>query len=180
MKELKGALIFAQSGGPTSVINASAYGVFSQAFKHNCITEVYGACNGIKGVLDERIIDMTKESEDVMMLLPNTPSSALGSVRYKLKDIKEDDTDYLRILEVFKKYNVRYFMYNGGNDSMDTSQKLADYGAYTGSEIRFMGVPKTIDNDLPLPWVCQNTPPFPSVFVAFIVDSMAFLTAKYW
>lgn len=148
MKELKGALIFAQSGGPTSVINASAYGVFSQAFKHNCITEVYGACNGIKGVLDERIIDMTKESEDVMMLLPNTPSSALGSVRYKLKDIKEDDTDYLRILEVFKKYNVRYFMYNGGNDSMDTCNKVSKFLQNHGYECNVIGVPKTIDNDL--------------------------------
>src|SRR5699024_9500360 len=91
---------------------------------------------------------MTKESEDVMMLLPNTPSSALGSVRYKLKDIKEDDTDYLRILEVFKKYNVRYFMYNGGNDSMDTCNKVSKFFQNHGYECNVIGVPKTIDNDL--------------------------------
>lgn len=148
MNDLKGALIFAQSGGPTSVINASAYGVFSEAFKHKYITEVYGACHGIKGVLDEKLVDMTKESEDELMLLMNTPSSALGSVRYKLADSKDDDTDYLRILEVFKKFNVRYFMYNGGNDSMDTCNKISKFLQNHGYDCNVIGVPKTIDNDL--------------------------------
>ncbi len=148
MKELKGALIFGQSGGPTSVINASAYGVFSEAFKHENITAVYGACYGIAGVLEEQFIDMAKVDKEEFELLKNTPSSALGSIRYKLKNAEDDETDYLRILEVFKKYNVRYFFYNGGNDSMDTCNKISKYLEKKGYECRVVGIPKTIDNDL--------------------------------
>lgn len=148
MEKLKGALMFGQSGGPSSVINSSAAGVFTQALKEDCITAVYGAAHGIRGVLEEDFYDMSKEDEKELMLLKNTPSSALGSVRYKLKDAEVDDTDYKRMLEVFKKYDIRYFFYNGGNDSMDTCNKISKFMKNSGWECRVMGVPKTIDNDL--------------------------------
>ncbi|HEX3027768.1 MAG TPA: 6-phosphofructokinase [Clostridia bacterium] len=148
MAELKGAAIFGQSGGPTSVINASAAGVFQEALKQDCITAVYGAAHGIKGILEEKFYDMSKEDQYELDLLKTTPSSALGSVRYKLKKAEEDETDYKRLLEVFKKYDIRYFFYNGGNDSMDTCNKISKYMQKVGYECRVMGVPKTIDNDL--------------------------------
>ncbi len=148
MSELKGAAIFGQSGGPTSVINSSAAGVFLTALKQPCITKVYGAAHGIKGILDEVFYDMSKEDPYELELLKTTPSSALGSVRYKLANAEEDDTDYKRLLEVFKKYDIRYFFYNGGNDSMDTCNKISKYMQKVGYECRVMGVPKTIDNDL--------------------------------
>ena len=148
MKNLVGTCIFGQSGGPTSVINASAAGVFIEALSQKNITKVYGAANGIKGVLDENLYEIDREDMDELLLLKNTPSSALGSVRYKLKALEDDDTDYKRILEVFKKYNVRYFFYNGGNDSMDTCNKVSKYLLKEGYECNIIGVPKTIDNDL--------------------------------
>ena len=148
MKNLKGALMFAQSGGPTSVINSSAAGVFIEALKSKNITEVYGAANGIKGVLEEKFYDISKEDMKELKLLKNTPSSALGSVRYKLKDASVDDTDYKRLLEVFKKYNIRYFFYNGGNDSMDTCNKISKFMQQADYDCNVIGVPKTIDNDL--------------------------------
>ena len=148
MKELKGACIIGQSGGPTSVINASAYGVIDTALKSPCITQVLGAEHGIKGVLNDRLFDMGLEDPEELRLLKYTPSSALGSCRYKIADPEKDDTDYRRILEVFKKHNVRYFFYNGGNDSMDTCNKINTYMQSVGYECRVMGVPKTIDNDL--------------------------------
>ncbi len=148
MKNLVGACMFAQSGGPTSVINASAAGVFIEALKQDKITAVYGAAHGIRGVLEEDFYDISKEDEKELLLLKNTPSSALGSVRYKLKDAKKDDTDYKRIVEVFKKYNIRYFFYNGGNDSMDTCNKISKYIKKSGWDCNVIGVPKTIDNDL--------------------------------
>ena len=148
MKNLVGACMFAQSGGPTSVINASAAGVFLEALDQKNITAVYGAANGIKGVLNEQFYDMSKEDRKELELLKYTPSSALGSVRYKLKDASVDDTDYKRIVEVFKKYNVRYFFYNGGNDSMDTCNKISKYMQKSGWDCNVIGVPKTIDNDL--------------------------------
>ncbi len=145
---LKGACIIGQSGGPTSVINASAYGVIRTALDNEAITKVYGAEHGIKGVLNDRLIDMTQEDAAELELLLYTPSSALGSCRYKMADPDVDDTDYKRILEIFKKYDVRYFFYNGGNDSMDTCNKISKYMQKVGYECRVMGVPKTIDNDL--------------------------------
>ena len=148
MKGLKGALVFAQSGGPTSVINASAAGVFLEGLDSEQITAVYGAAHGIRGILDEEFYDIGKEDREELLLLKNTPSSALGSVRYKLKDASVDDTDYKRLLEVFKKYDVRYFFYNGGNDSMDTCNKISKYMAKSGYDMNVIGVPKTIDNDL--------------------------------
>ena len=148
MNELKGACIIGQSGGPTSVINASAYGVIRTALDSSCITKVYGAAHGIRGVLDDVLYDMGEEAASELALLMHTPSSALGSCRYKLQDSEVDDTDYKRILEIFKKYDVRYFFYNGGNDSMDTCAKISRYMESVGYECRVMGVPKTIDNDL--------------------------------
>ena len=148
MSELKGACILGQSGGPTSVINASAYGVIATALKSSNITAVYGAEHGIKGVLNDRLFDMSKEDPKELELLKYTPSSALGSCRYKIADPDVDDTDYKRILEIFKKYDVRYFFYNGGNDSMDTCNKISKYMQKVCYECRVMGVPKTIDNDL--------------------------------
>ena len=148
MSTLKGACIIGQSGGPTSVINASAYGVIRTALDNEAITKVYGAENGIKGVLNDRLTDMSQEVAAELENLLYTPSSALGSCRYKIADPDVDDTDYKRILEIFKKYDVRYFFYNGGNDSMDTCNKISKYMQKVGYECRVMGVPKTIDNDL--------------------------------
>jgi len=142
--KLIGACVFGQSGGPTSVINASAYGVIKTALEAPEITAVYGAAHGIVGVLDETLYDMGKEDPYELSLLMNTPSSELGSCRYKIKDEK----DLQRIHKVFEKHNVRYFFYNGGNDSMDTCHKVNNYFTRIGYECRVIGVPKTIDNDL--------------------------------
>ena len=134
MSELKGACIIGQSGGPTSVINASAYGVIDTALKNPNITRVFGAEHGIKGVLNDRLIDMSEEDPKELELLKYTPSSALGSCRHKMADPDVDDTEYKRILEIFKKYDVRYFFYNGGNDSMDTCNKISKYMQKVGYE----------------------------------------------
>ena len=143
-KCLEGACLFAQSGGPTSVINSSAYGVIKTALSAPVITNVYGAAHGITGILTDILYDLGQEDPYELELLRNTPSSELGSCRYKI----EGEVDLQRILEIFKKYNVRYFFYNGGNDSMDTCMKVNDYLYSVGYECRVIGVPKTIDNDL--------------------------------
>ena len=168
MNELKGACIIGQSGGPTSVINASAYGVIDTALKSGVITQVLGAEHGIKGVLNDRLFDMGLEDPEELRLMKYTPSSALGSCRYKIADPQKDDTDYKRILEVFQKRNVRYFFYNGGNDSMDTCNKINSYMRSVGYECRVMGVPKTIDNDLA---ITDHTPGFGSA-AKYIATSM--------
>lgn len=147
-KELIGACVFAQSGGPTAVINASAAGVFLEALKNPCITKVYGAAHGVVGILNEELYDMGQEDIEELELLKTTPSSALGSARHKLKNFKDDPSEYQKILEVFKKYNIRYFFYNGGNDSMDTCNKVSKFMQESGYECRVMGIPKTVDNDL--------------------------------
>ena len=147
-EKLVGSCIFGQSGGPTSVINASAYGVIKTALEAEEITKVYGASHGLVGVLNDELFVMDEEDPEELRYLLHTPSSELGSCRYKMKDPEVDDTDYKRILEIFKKYNVRYFFYNGGNDSMDTCNKISRYMKSVGYDCRVMGVPKTIDNDL--------------------------------
>ena len=147
-KTLVGSLIVGQSGGPSSVINCSAYGVIKTGLENPNITTVYGAFHGIKGVLNDQLMIMDEEDPAELANMLHTPSSALGSCRYKIADPDVDDTDYKRILEIFKKYNVRYFFYNGGNDSMDTCNKISKYMNKVGYECRVMGVPKTIDNDL--------------------------------
>jgi len=147
-KKLTGACVFGQSGGPTTVINASAYGVIKAALDAPEITNVYGAAHGIVGIINGTLFDLGQEDPDELKLLLNTPSSELGSCRYKMADPEKDDTDYKRILEVFKKFDIRYFFYNGGNDSMDTCKKVSDFLEKAGWECRVIGVPKTIDNDL--------------------------------
>ena len=136
-KPLIGAAIVGQSGGPSSVINASAYGVIKTALEDENIT-----------VLEDRLMIMDEEDPAELERLLYTPSSALGSCRYKIADPSDNDKDYKRILEIFEKYNVRYFFYIGGNDSMDTCAKISRYMAKVGYECRVIGVPKTIDNDL--------------------------------
>lgn len=148
MKNLKGRCVFAQSGGPTTVINASIAGGFLEALENESVTGVLCAHHGIKGVLDEDFFDISLEDKAELEALKHTPASAFGSVRYKLKNPAEDDTDYRRILEVFKKYDVRYFFYNGGNDSMDTCDKISKYMQKSGYDVNVIGIPKTIDNDL--------------------------------
>ena len=147
-KKLTGACVFGQSGGPTSVINASAYGVIKTALEASEITNVYGAAHGIVGIINGTLFDLGQEDPDELKLLLNTPSSELGSCRYKMADPEKDDSDYKRILEVFKKFDIRYFFYNGGNDSMDTCEKVSRFLEKAGWECRVIGVPKTIDNDL--------------------------------
>jgi 6-phosphofructokinase 1 len=148
MSILKGAAVIGQSGGPSSVINASAYGAIKAALDSDVITNVYGMSNGILGILNDDLMDMSKEDPEELKYMKYTPSSALGSCRYKLKDPDADDTDYKKILEIFKKYDIRYFFYNGGNDSMDTCNKISKFMLKNGYECRCMGIPKTIDNDL--------------------------------
>lgn len=142
---LTGNAVFAQSGGPTAVINASIGGAVLEAGKHpGTFRKLYGAKNGILGVLREELFDLRKEDEQSIKGLRYTPAAALGSCRYKVKKSE----DYERILEVFKAHNIRFFFYAGGNDSMDTADKVARLAAASGYEMRAVGIPKTIDNDL--------------------------------
>ncbi len=152
MEELTGNVLVAQSGGPTAVINASLAGVITEALNHDCIEEIYGGLNGIEGILNEQLIDLAEESQQTVRGLRYTPSSALGTCRFKLAK----ESDYARILEVFKAHNIRFFFYIGGNDSQDTAAKIAKYAADHGYEMRAIGVPKTIDNDLPMTDHCPG------------------------
>ena len=141
--------IVGQSGGPTSVINASLAGVF-ESCKSRGAEIVYGMCNGVAGLLEERVVDLSTVLTDDLdiELLKRTPSSFLGSCRYKLPDWHDDEAIYKKLFAILEKLNIGYFFYIGGNDSMDTIGKLAEYGNRIQSDIRFMGVPKTIDNDI--------------------------------
>ncbi len=141
---MRGNSIIAQSGGPTAVINASACGVIREALKHPEIQGVYAAHNGILGVLNEEIFDLRREEPAAIDGLRSTPSAALGSCRYKVKT----QQDLATILDVFRKHDIRYFFYIGGNDSMDTADKVSKLAAQQGYEFRAVGIPKTIDNDL--------------------------------
>ena len=141
---MKGNCIVAQSGGPTAVINSSACGVIQEALKHSEITGIYSAHNGILGILNEEIIDLRKEKSETIAGLRTTPAAALGSCRFKVKS----KDDFERILTVFKKYDIRYFFYIGGNDSMDTADKVNKLAARKGYDFCAMGIAKTIDNDL--------------------------------
>ena len=145
MAELVGNVLVGQSGGPTAVINASVAGIIAEALNHECIEEIYGALNGVLGVLHEDLIDLASESQQQVRALKHTPGAALGTCRFKLK--KQADFD--RVLEVFKAHNIRYFFYIGGNDSQDTADKISKLAQQQGYELRVIGVPKTIDNDLP-------------------------------
>jgi len=149
MNGIRGNVIVGQSGGPTAVINSSLAGVFKTA-KDRGANKVYGMLHGIQGLLQERYVDLEdhiKNDLDIE-LLKRTPSAYLGSCRFKLPDISQDREIYDKIFDILNKLEIEYFFYIGGNDSMDTIKKLSDYSLLNGSNIRFMGVPKTIDNDL--------------------------------
>jgi 6-phosphofructokinase 1 len=152
MAELTGNLLVAQSGGPTSVINASVAGVVTEAGKHECIEEIYGGLNGILGILNEDLIDLNEEKAKAIEGLRYTPAAALGTCRYKIDFKKKPDkaaVDMDRLFQVFQAHNIRFFFYAGGNDSQDTSHKIHEEAVKRGYEMRVIGVPKTIDNDLP-------------------------------
>jgi 6-phosphofructokinase 1 len=166
--ELTGNVLVAQSGGPTAVINASLAGVIEEALNHDCIEEIYGGLNGVLGILQERLIDLAEEPQQAIRGLRYTPASALGTCRYKLRK----DADFERIIEVFKAHDIRYFFYIGGNDSQDTADKISKLAAASGWEMRVIGIPKTVDNDLV---VTDHTPGYGSVIkhVATTVRELA-------
>jgi len=152
MADLVGNLLVAQSGGPTAVINASVAGVIQEAGKHECIEEIYGGLNGILGVLNEELIDINEEKARNIEGLKYTPAAGLGTCRYKLDFKKKPEQaarDMDRLFEVFQAHNIRFFFYAGGNDSQDSAHKIHEQAIARGYEMRVIGVPKTIDNDLP-------------------------------
>ncbi len=140
--------IIAQSGGPTAVINSSACGVIQRVLESDQFGTIYGAMNGILGVLREELFDLSAEKAEQIEGLKTTPAAAIGSCRYKLKNLNESRADYERIIDVFKAHDIHYFFYAGGNDSMDTADKVNKLSAESGYELVCIGVPKTIDNDL--------------------------------
>ena len=149
MSTLKGNAVVAQSGGPTAVINSSACGVIEETLRQReVIGNLYGANNGILGIVQEDLFDLGAESADAIALLRATPASAIGSCRFKLGDLGKDHANYDRVLAVFAAHNIRYFFYIGGNDSMDTADKVNRLATQQGYELRVMGIAKTIDNDL--------------------------------
>ena len=152
---------YAQSGGVTAVINATACGVIETARKHRAqIANVYAGRNGIIGALTEDMIDTSKERATTIAALRHTPGGAFGSARYKLKGIEENRAQYERLIEVFRAHDIGYFFYNGGNDSMDTAHKVSQISKKMGFPVQCLGIPKTVDNDLP---VTDNCPGFGSV-----------------
>jgi len=152
--------IYAQSGGVTSVINATAAGVIETALRSNKINKIYAAKNGILGVLREELFDISKENLKEINKLIYTPGGAFGSCRYKLKEFKDQENEYSRLVEVFKKHNIGYFFYNGGGDSQDTVNKISEITAQLGWFVQCIGIPKTVDNDLAY---TDNSPGFGSV-----------------
>ena len=149
-----GKLLYAQSGGVTAVINATAAAVIETARRHK--VTAYAARNGIVGALREELIDTSKESSAAIKALRHTPGGAFGSCRYKLKSIEKDRAQYERLIEVFRAHDIRWFLYNGGNDSADTALKLSQIGKTLGYDIRCIGVPKTVDNDLAVTDCCPG------------------------
>lgn len=172
---LKGNCVVAQSGGPSAVINASLAGVISEALKSDYIETVYGSHNGIEGILNNNLINLNELFEgkqDDLDLLKITPAMFLGSCRHKMSE-DENDEEYNIIFNVFREKNIKYFFYIGGNDSMDTVLKLSQIAAARQEDVIFMGVPKTIDNDLP---ITDHTPGFGSAakFIATSIYEMSF------
>jgi 6-phosphofructokinase 1 len=168
MSELVGNVLVGQSGGPTAVINASLAGVVAEALNHGEIEEIYGTLNGVLGILNEEFIDLAAQSQQTIRNLRHTPGAALGTCRYKLKK----QQDFERVLEVFKAHNIRYFFYAGGNDSQDTADKISKLAQEQNYELRVIGIPKTIDNDLP---ATDHCPGYGSVikFVSTTVRELA-------
>lgn len=152
---------YAQSGGVTAVINATACGVIETARQHtDTIGTVYAGRNGIIGALTEELIDTSKESTADIAALKHTPGGAFGSCRYKLRSIEENRAEYERLIEVFDAHDIGYFFYNGGNDSQDTAHKVSQLSEKLGYDLKCIGIPKTVDNDLP---ITDNCPGFGSV-----------------
>lgn len=151
-EELTGNILVAQSGGPTTVINSSLAGVITEALNHDCIEEIYGSLNGVLGILNENFIDLAEESQQTIRALRHTPGAALGTCRYKLKK----EQDFERIIDVLIAHNIRHFFYIGGNDSQDTANKISQHAVKRGYEMRVIGIPKTIDNDLPMTDHCPG------------------------
>ena len=174
-----GNVMVGQSGGPTAVINASLVGVF-QAAKELGATYIYGMRYGVEGLLDEQYINLSNNLKSALSieLLKRTPASYLGSCRYKMPDYEQDETPYLKLFSLFRKLDIKHFFYIGGNDSMDTIDKLSQYAKLKNSDIRFIGIPKTIDNDLT---ITDHTPGYGSaakfigtVFKEVIRDSQVY------
>tara|TARA_B100001250_G_scaffold198382_1_gene170220 strand:+ start:887 stop:2137 length:1251 start_codon:yes stop_codon:yes gene_type:complete len=153
-------VLYAQSGGVTAVINATAAGVIEAARESKEIGKIYAAKNGILGALKEEIIDTSLESAREISKLKHTPGGAFGSCRYKLKDPKENKSEYQRLLDIFVAHNIGYFLYNGGGDSQDTANKIANFTKEMGFPVQCIGIPKTVDNDIPF---TDNCPGFGSV-----------------
>ncbi|WP_266159746.1 6-phosphofructokinase [Dyella silvatica] len=153
-KPTSGRLLYAQSGGVTAVINATAAGVIDTARAHG--VKVYAARNGILGALREELIDTSKESKAAIAALRHTPGGAFGSCRYKLKSLETHRAEYERLIEVLRAHDIRWFLYNGGNDSADTALKISQLGKAMGYDIRCIGVPKTVDNDLAVTDCCPG------------------------
>jgi len=149
--------LYAQSGGVTAVINATAAGVIETARKHkNRLGKVFAAHNGILGALREELFDTSRESASAIAALRHTPGGAFGTCRYKLKGIEENRAEYERLIQVFAAHNIGYLFYNGGGDSADTSHKISQIGAELGYPLVCIGVPKTVDNDLAVTDVCPG------------------------
>ena len=167
-------VLYAQSGGVTAVINATAAGVIETARRHpGAIGKVFAGRDGIIGALTEDLIDTSRESEEAIAALRHTPSGAFGSCRHKLKGLEEGRAEYERLIDVFRAHDIGYFFYNGGGDSQDTSHKVSQIGERMGYPITCIGIPKTVDNDLP---ITDNCPGFGSVakYVAVSVREAAF------
>jgi len=162
---LKGSVLYGQSGGPTSVINASALGLFLECFKHEEVENIYACHFGIEGILKDDLIDIRQISKYKLMQLKDKAGAYFGSCRYQIKK----DEEYQRILEIFKKYNIRYFFYNGGNDSMDTCNKISKFLSSVNYECKVIGIPKTIDNDL---MYTDHTPGFGSALKYVVTSSL--------
>ncbi len=153
----KANAFYAQSGGVTAVINATACGVLETARNHkDRIGKVYAGRNGILGALREELIDTSRESRKAIAGLRSTPSGAFGSCRHKLKSFEENEREYRRLIEVFRAHDIRYFFYNGGGDSQDTANKVSQLGDQLGYPLTCIGIPKTVDNDLPLTDTCPG------------------------
>lgn len=153
---LKGNAVYAQSGGVTSVINASMYGVLKAVSQADMIENIYGGHFGINGILDENLVDFSQEHPETIEALRHTPGAALGSCRRKLPDLFQHRNYFKRIVDVFSAHNIRYFFYNGGNDSMDTAYKVSQIAGELGYDLICVGIPKTVDNDLPLTDNCPG------------------------
>ncbi len=169
--------LYAQSGGVTAVINATACGLLETAQHSSTIAKVFAARNGIMGVLAEELFDTSLEDPHDISALKYTPGGAFGSCRYKLKSFKEQPAEYHRIVEVFKTHNIGYFFYNGGGDSQDTAYKISEVSKELGYPVICIGIPKTIDNDLPF---TDNSPGFGSVakYVAVSIREAGFDVAS--